>query len=105
MTAKTQFKTDIVKRYKNGESSYQISEDEGCSYNTVLRELKRKGINTGLCFWTKKEIEKLKELYPVTCVEELLEEFPTRKKESIRKMANKLGIKKIKDIREFVLTI
>jgi len=66
MRGKTQFKTDIVKRYKNGESSYQISEDEGCSYNTVLRELKRRGINTRLRYWTKEEIEKLKEFYPST---------------------------------------
>ncbi len=59
MTYKTQFKTNIVGRYKNGESSYQISKDESCSYNTVLRELKRRGVNTGLRFWTKKEIKKL----------------------------------------------
>ena len=91
---KTQFKTDIVERYKNGESSYQISENEGCSYNAVLRELKRKGINTGLCFWTKREIEKLKKLYPITSNDELLEEFPTRTKETIRATANNLGLKK-----------
>lgn len=59
---KTQFKTDIVERYKSGESSRQIGKDEGCSYNTVLRELKRRGVNTGLCFWIEKEIEKLKKL-------------------------------------------
>lgn len=62
MATKTQFETDIVKRYKNGESSYQISRNEGCSYNAVLRELKRRGINTGLRFWTKNEIEKLRNL-------------------------------------------
>lgn len=94
MSIKTQFKTDIVKRYKNGESSYQISEDEGCSYNAVLRELKRRGVNTGLRFWTKKEIEKLEELYPITSNEELLKEFPNRKKEAIRATANNLGLKK-----------
>jgi len=33
MAAKTRFKTNIVKRYKNGGSSYQISKNEGCSYN------------------------------------------------------------------------
>ncbi len=91
---KTQFKTDIVERYKNGESSYQISEDEGCSYNAVLRELKRKGVNTGLCFWTEEEIEKLKELYPISSKEELVKEFPNRRKESIGGMANKLRLKK-----------
>lgn len=94
MTAKTQFKTEIVKRYKNGESSYQISKDEGCSYNAVLRELKRRGVNTGLSFWTKNEIEKLKELYPITYTIELLKEFPNRKKESIERMAKKSGFKK-----------
>lgn len=66
MTAKTQFKTNIVERYKNGESSYQIGKSEGCSYNAVLRELKRRGINTGVRFWTKKEIEKLWSYCPLT---------------------------------------
>jgi len=94
MTVKTQFKTDIVKRYKNGESSYQISKNEGCSYNAILRELKRRGINTGLRYWAKEEIEKLKELYPVTPNEELLKEFPNRKKKAIGGMARKLGLKK-----------
>jgi hypothetical protein len=94
MTAKTQFKTEIVKRYENGESSHQISKGEGCSYNAVLRELKRRGVNTGLSFWTKNEIEKLKELYPITYSRELLKEFPNRKKESIGNMARKLGLKK-----------
>lgn len=91
---KTKFKTDIVKRYKNGESSYQISEDEGCSYNAVLRALKRRGVNTGRRFWTKEEIEKLKKLYPFTSNEELLKEFPNRRKESIKGMAGKLGLTK-----------
>jgi len=91
---KTQFKTNIIERYRNKESSYQISEDEGCSYNAVLRELKRRGINTGLCFWTKKEIEKLKESYLITSNEELLKEFPNRKKEAIGAMARKLGLRK-----------
>ncbi len=91
---KTQFQSDIVKRYKNGESSHQISKDEGCSYNAVLRELKRKGINTGLMFWTKKEIEKVKELYPITSNEELLKEFSNRTKETIKGIAKKLGLRK-----------
>lgn len=91
---KTQFKTNIVERYKNGESSYQISEDEGCSYNAVLRELKRRGINTGLCFWTKKEKEKLKKIYSITPNQELLKEFPNRKKQAVWGMAKKLGLRK-----------
>ena len=94
ITMKTQFRTDIAERYKNGESSYQISENEGCSYNAVLRELKRRGINTGLRFWTKKEIDKLKELYPITSNEELLREFPNRTKETIGSIARKLGLNK-----------
>lgn len=93
MPARTQFKTNIVERYKNGESSYKIGKDERCSYNTVLRELKRKGINTGK-LWAKEEIEKLKKLYPTTSNAELLEEFPNRKRESILGMAKKLRIKK-----------
>ena len=91
---KTQFKTNIVERYKNGESSYQISEDEGCSYNAILRELKRRGINTGLRFWTGKEIEKLKALYPIASNEELLKEFPNRTKETIWSIASNLGLRK-----------
>ena len=94
MTAKTQFKTDIVERYKNGESSYKISKNEGCSYNAVLRELKRRGINTGLRFWTKKEIEKVRELYPTASKEELLKYFPNRKKEFSGSIAKKLGLRK-----------
>ena len=94
MTVKTQFKTDIVKRYKNGESSYQISKNEGCSYNAVLRELKRRGINTGLRFWTKGEIKNLKKLYPTASNEELLKEFPNRTKKTISGMAKRLGLKK-----------
>lgn len=94
MTAKTQFKTNIVKRYKNGESSYQISKNEGCSYNAVLRELKRRGIDTGLRFWKKEEIERLGELYPIFSNEELLKEFPNRTKETIGSIARKLGLKK-----------
>jgi hypothetical protein len=57
---KTKFRTNIVKRYLTGESSYKISKDEGCSYNAVLRELKRKGVNTGLSFWNQQEIDKLR---------------------------------------------
>jgi len=94
MTSRTQFETNIVERYKNRESSYQISETEGCSYNAVLRELKRRGINTGLKFWTKNEIEKLKKFYPITSNEELLREFPNRTKETIRTIAIKIGLKK-----------
>ena len=94
MTAQTQFKTNIVERYKNGESSYQISKSEGCSYNAVLRELKRRGINTGLRFWAKEEIENLKKFYPITCTEELLEKFSNRKAGSINGMAAKLGLTK-----------
>ena len=91
---KTQFKTDIVRRYRNGESSYKISKNEGCSYNAVLRELKRRGINTGLRFWTKEEIGKLKELYSIVSNEGLLKKFPNRKKESICSIANKLRLRK-----------
>ena len=94
MTVKTQFKTNIIERYKNGESSYKIGKDEGCSYNAVLRELKRKGVNTSSSFWTKNEIEKLKELYPIASNEELLKEFLNRKKEAIKAMAGNLGLKK-----------
>lgn len=94
MTEKVQFKTDIVERYKNGESSYQISRNEECSYNAILRELKRRGINTGLRFWTKKEIGKLKEFYSIASEEELLKELPNRKKKSIGGIARKLGLRK-----------
>ena len=94
MTVKTQFRTNIVERYKNGERSYRISKNEGCSYNAVLRELKRRGVNTGSMFWTKREIEKLKELYPIVSKEELLKEFPNRTEKSIKAKAKKLGLKK-----------
>ena len=94
MATRTQFETNIVERYKNGESSREIGKSEGCSYNTVLRELKRRGVNTGLMFWTKKEIEKLKKLYPAVSNQALLKEFPNRNKESIRATANNLGLKK-----------
>ena len=94
MSTKTHFETNIIQRYKNGESSYRISKDEKCSYNAVLRELKRKGINTGLRFWNEKEIEKLKNVYSVNSKEELLKEFPDRNAKSIGTMANKLGLKK-----------
>ena len=65
-------------------------------YNAVLRELKRRGIDTGLRFWIKKETEKLKELYSITSNEELLKEFPNRTKETIGSIARKLGLKKRK---------
>lgn len=94
MTVKTQFETDIVGRYKNGESSYQIGKDEGCSYNAVLRELKRRGVDTGLRFWTKEEKEKLKKLYPISSNEDLLKEFPNRTKETIGSIVSNLGLKK-----------
>ena len=94
MSIKTQFKTDIVKRYRNGESCYQIAKDEGCSHMTVFRELKRKGIYTRKRFWAKEEIEKLKKLYPNTSNKELLKEFPNRSEKSIISMAKKLCLKK-----------
>ncbi len=94
MTTQTQFKTNIIERYKNGESSYQISKNEECSYNTVLRELKRRGVNTGARFWAKEEIERLKELYSITSSKELLKEFPNRTKETIWSIASNLGLKK-----------
>lgn len=96
MSVKTQFKTNIIERYKNGEGSYQISKDEGCSHNAVLRELKRRGVNTGRRFWTEEEVAKLKKLYPTASNEELLKEIPNRNKETIGAMANNLGIKKDK---------
>ncbi len=96
MPEKVQFRTNIIERYKNGESSREIGQSEGCSYNTVLRELKRGGVDTGWVFWTREEIEKLKEIYPNTSKKELLKEFPSRKENCIRAMARKLGIKKEK---------
>lgn len=91
---KTQFRTDIVKRYKSGESSYQISKNECCSYNAVLRGLKKRGIDTGRRFWKEEEIKKLKELYCVVSDEELLKEFPDRTKETIKSMAKRLGLER-----------
>lgn len=44
MPKRFRFKTDIVKRYLNGENTYQIAKSEGCSKRTVLLELGRKGI-------------------------------------------------------------
>jgi DNA-binding CsgD family transcriptional regulator len=44
--AKFQFKTDIIQRYLNGESSYKIADSEGCTHSTVLDELKRKRVKT-----------------------------------------------------------
>jgi len=90
MTAKIQFKTDVVERYKNGESLYQIAEEEGCDYSTVLRELRRKGVNTSRRYWTKNEKEKLKKLYPISSNEELLKEFPNRTERAIRAISSKL---------------
>jgi len=94
MATKTQFKTDIVKRYKNGESLYQIAKDEGCDYTTVLRELRRKGVDVSRRYWTKNEKEKLKKLYPISSTEELLKEFSNRTGEAIRTIASKLMIRK-----------
>jgi len=94
MTAKTQFKTDTIKRYKNGESLYQIAENEGCNYSAVLRELKGKGVNISRRYWTKNEKEKLKKLHPISSNEELLKEFPNRTEEAIRAIASKLRVRK-----------
>ena len=94
MIVKTQFKTDIVERYKNRESSHKIGRNEGCSYNAVLRELKRRGVDTGVRFWNNREIEKLREFYPINSREELLREFPARTMEAIGEMAKKLRLKK-----------
>lgn len=94
MTAKTQLKTDIVERYKNGESIYKIARDEKCSHLAVFRELKRKGVDTGRRFWTNIEKKRLKEGYPISSNEELLQEFPNRGKRAICRMANKLGLKR-----------
>lgn len=94
MTAKIQFKTDIAERYKNGESLYQIAEDEGCDYTTVLRELRRKEVDVSRRYWTKNEKEKLKKLYPISSTEELLKEFSNRTGEAIRAIASNLGVRK-----------
>jgi len=96
MTTQTQFKTDIVTRYKNGESTYRIADDEGCSHVAVFRELRRTGVNTSGRFWVEKEIEKLKDLYPVHSNKVLLKEFPGRTRGSIKGAASNLGLKKRK---------
>jgi len=96
MKRPTQFKTNIIERYQRGESLYQVAEDEGCDYSTVLRRLKRRGINTSQRYWTNEEKEKLKELYPITSTKELLREFPDRAREAIRAVASKLMAKKEK---------
>ncbi|TSC53742.1 MAG: hypothetical protein LiPW31_312 [Microgenomates group bacterium LiPW_31] len=95
MATRVQFKTDIVKRYKNGEKPYQIADDEGCDYTTVLRELKRRGVDTSGRYWTKNEEEKLKKFYPINSNKELLKEFPNRTEEAIRAIASKLKVRKI----------
>jgi len=95
MVAKIQFKTDIVKRYKNGESLYQIAEDEECNYSTALREIERKGVNVSWRYWTKNEERRLKKLYPISSNRELLKEFPDRTEEAIRAIASKLKVRKI----------
>ena len=95
MAVKIQFKTDIVKRYEDGESLYQIAEDEECNYSTVLRELKRKGVNVSRRYWTKNEEERLKKLYLINSNRELLKEFPDRTEEAIRAIASKLKVRKI----------
>jgi len=94
MTAKIQFKTDIMERYEDRESLHQIAEDEGCNYTTVLRELRRKGVDTSRRYWTKNEKEKLKKLYPIISNEELLREFSHRTEEAIRTIASKLMVRK-----------
>ncbi len=94
MTAKIQLKTDIVRRYEDGESLYQIAEDEGCNYSTVLRELKKKGVGTSRRYWVKNEKEKLKKLYPISSNKELLKEFSNRAEGAIRAIASKLMVKK-----------
>lgn len=94
MRAKTQFKTDIVERYKNGESLFQIAKDEGCDYSTVFRELKKKRVDTSRRYWTKNEKEKLKKLYPIRSNKELLKEFPNRTERAIRTIASKFRARK-----------
>lgn len=91
---KFKFKTNIVERYANGEGSYTIGKDEGCSYNTVLRALKRERVDTSLTPWTKKEIAQLIKLYPVTAVGELPVLFPRREKGNIINMVSRLRLKK-----------
>jgi len=94
MTAKTQFKTDVVRRHQEGESLYQIAEDEGCDYSTVLRELRRKGVDTSRRYWTKSEKEKLEKLYSISSNKELLKEFPNRTEGAIRAIASELMVRK-----------
>jgi len=63
------FKTDIAKRYLDGESTYKIAEDEGCHNVTIQMRLIEKGIKMrsgmGGQFekWTRQDNEKLKELW------------------------------------------
>ena len=45
--------TDIVKRYKNGESSYAIAKDENCSNMTILRRLKKNNVKIREGKWEK----------------------------------------------------
>lgn len=94
MTAKIQFKTDIVRRYKDGESLFQIAKDEGCDYTTVLRALKRKELEVSWRYWTKNEKENLKNLYSIRSNKELLKEFPNRTEKAIRAIASKFRVGK-----------
>jgi len=94
MRTKTQFKTNIVERYQKGESLYQIAEDEGCDYTTVLRELRRKGVDVSRRYWTENEMEKLKKLYPISSTKKLLKELSNRRRGAIRTVASKLGVRK-----------
>ena len=94
MRTKTQFKTNRIERYEDGESLYQIAEDEGGDYTTVLRELRRKGVDVSRKYWTENERETLKKLYPVISTKELLKEFPKRRRGAIRAVASKLGVRK-----------
>lgn len=97
MSQKTQFDTNVVERYKNGESSREIAEGEDYSYNAVLRELKRRGIDVGSRFWDEKEVKRLKKLYPKSNKEELLEAFSSKTEKQIKSKAhNIVGLKRKK---------
>lgn len=95
MRARTQFRTDVAERYKNGESLFRIADDEGCDYSTVFRGLKRKGMDTSRRYWTKNEKDKLRKFYPISSNGELLKEFPNKTEQAIRAIASKLNARKI----------
>jgi len=96
MSQKTQFDTDIVERYKNGESSREIAEGEDYSYNAVLRELKRRGVEVGVRFWDKEEVKKLKKFYSTSSREKILKLLPNRSLKQIKSKAHLLGLKRKK---------